>query len=126
MLADFASIANDPERAATRISNISTIADILSIALNVLARELALARGPADAAFGHFEDVLRVEHAVTYTEPSEGYMPARHNLGAALLAAGRAPEAEAVYRNEGGLSLERLVPAGSEAEPAGPGQTGRR
>jgi tetratricopeptide (TPR) repeat protein len=99
-LATLASIADDPEMAATRIWETNTMADILSIAREVLAGEVALARGQADAAIGHFEAAVRVEDALTYVEPSDWYTPARHNLGAALLKAGRAAEAEVVYRRD--------------------------
>ena len=99
-LATLASIAHDPEMAATRIWETNTMADILSIAREVLAGELALARDQTDAAIGHFEAAVRVEDALTYVEPSDWYTPARHNLGAALLKAGRAAEAEAVYRRD--------------------------
>jgi tetratricopeptide (TPR) repeat protein len=129
-LAALAAIADDPEMAATRIWETNTMADILSIAREVLAGELALARGQADAAIGHFEAAILVEDALTYVEPSDWYTPARHNLGAALLKAGRAAEAEAVYRRDleiypaNGWSLAGLEQSlraqdkGAEAEDA--------
>jgi hypothetical protein len=40
------------------------------------------------------------EDALTYVEPSDWYVPPRHNLGAALLTLGRAPNAEAVDRKD--------------------------
>ena len=39
-----------------------------------------------------------MEDALPYTEPPAWYQPVRHLLGAALLAAGRPADAEAVYR----------------------------
>ena len=41
-----------------------------------------------------------VEDALPYMEPPFSYMPMRHGLGAALLAAGRSKEAEQVYRED--------------------------
>jgi len=95
-----ASLADDPEMHATRIWETNTMAQVLSVAREVLAGEIALAAGEPEAAIRHFETAVAQEDALTYVEPSDWYVPARHNLGAALLASGRAPEAEAVYRKD--------------------------
>lgn len=92
--------ADDPEMAATRLWEINTMAQILAIAREVLSGEVALARGDSDEAIRHLQTAVAREDALTYVEPSDWYVPARHNLGAALLALGRAPEAEAVYRKD--------------------------
>ena len=70
---------------------------ILGIAPEVLSGELALARKDYDTAIAHLETAVRMEDGLVYTEPSEWHYPARHTLGAALLAAGRARQAETVY-----------------------------
>ncbi len=70
---------------------------ILAIAPEVLAGELAAARGDHAAAIGHLEAAVRLEDGLTYTEPEEWHFPPRLALGAVLLAAGRAGEAETVY-----------------------------
>ncbi|MBI2800198.1 MAG: hypothetical protein HYX63_07915 [Gammaproteobacteria bacterium] len=70
---------------------------VLSIGDDVLAGEIAAARGDYDRAIGHLDRAVRLEDALTYTEPSEWHYPPRHALGAVLLQAGRAAEAEAVY-----------------------------
>jgi tetratricopeptide (TPR) repeat protein len=93
-------IADDPEMAATRLWEINTMAQILAIAREVLSGELALARGESESAIRHLEAAVRLEDALTYVEPSDWYVPARHNLGAALLSLGRATDAEAVYRKD--------------------------
>jgi tetratricopeptide (TPR) repeat protein len=93
-------IADDPEMAATRLWEINTMAQILGIAREVLSGELALARGASGEAIQHLQTAVRLEDALTYVEPSDWCVPARHNLGAALLASGRAPAAEAVYRKD--------------------------
>ena len=49
------------------------------------------------SAAAHFERAVRLEDGLIYTEPSEWHYPPRHALGAALLEAGRAAEAETVY-----------------------------
>jgi tetratricopeptide (TPR) repeat protein len=75
----------------------NTAASVFAIAPEALAGEIALARKQYDTAIGHFERAVRLEDGLVYTEPSEWHYPPRHALGAALLAAGRASEAETVY-----------------------------
>ena len=71
--------------------------DILAIGPEVLGGEIAAARGQYDRAVSHLEKAVRLEDALVYTEPSEWHYPPRHALGAVLLEAGRAAEAETVY-----------------------------
>ena len=73
---------------------------VLVIAGLSLAGEIALRNGRADDAVGHFEAAVRVEDGMLYEEPPLWYYPMRHSLGRALLTAGRAAEAEAVYRKD--------------------------
>jgi len=75
----------------------NTAANIFSIAPHVLAAEIAAARGNYDEAMPHLDTAVRLEDSLVYTEPSEWHYPVRHLLGAVLLEAGRAREAEAVY-----------------------------
>jgi tetratricopeptide (TPR) repeat protein len=90
---------------------------ILSIAQEVLAGEIAAAKKNYDQGIAHLERAVRLEDALVYTEPSEFHYPPRHALGAVLLAASRAPEAETVYwedlrRNrENGWALYGLMQA---------------
>ncbi|MDP1570556.1 MAG: hypothetical protein Q8L86_11185 [Vicinamibacterales bacterium] len=63
----------------------------------VLAGEIAAARGDYDRAIAHLERAVRLEDAFVYTEPAEWQSPPRLTLGAILLEAGRAAEAETVY-----------------------------
>jgi tetratricopeptide (TPR) repeat protein len=93
-------IADDPEMSATRIWETNTMAQILAIAREVLAGEIAMAEDQPDSAVGHFTTAVSLEDDLTYVEPSHWYVPARHNLGAALLALERSAEAEAVYRKD--------------------------
>ena len=106
----------------------NTAATILAIGPEVLAGELAAAaRKDFDAAIGHLERAVRLEDGLVYTEPAEWHYPPRHALGAVLLQAGRAREAETVYwedlkRNpENGWALFGLRPGAACA-----GQAGRR
>ena len=70
---------------------------VLSIAREVLAGEIAAARKNYDPAIAHLERAVRLEDALVYTEPAEFHFPPRHALGAVLLEANRAAEAETVY-----------------------------
>jgi pimeloyl-ACP methyl ester carboxylesterase len=70
---------------------------ILTIGPAMLAGEIAAARGAFDAAIAHLDRAVRLEDALVYTEPAEWAYPTRHALGAVLLEAGRAGEAETVY-----------------------------
>ena len=69
----------------------------LEIARHHLAGELASARGDRAAAIAAFEAAVAVQDSLPYSEPPPFYFPVRQALGAELLAAGRAKQAEAVY-----------------------------
>jgi tetratricopeptide (TPR) repeat protein len=93
-------LADDPALEALKIWDANSTAAVLRIASKVLAGELAAARGQRDEAIGLFEQAVRLEDALRYDEPATWYAPVRETLGAALLEAGRADEAEAVYRED--------------------------
>jgi tetratricopeptide (TPR) repeat protein len=73
---------------------------ILSLADNVLAGEIAARSGQTDVAVRHFLAAVAEQDGHWFTEPPVWYYPIRQSLGAALLAGGRAVEAEAVYRDD--------------------------
>ena len=83
----------------------------------MLAGELAAKRKDYDAAIAHLSRAVRLEDSLVYTEPEEWHYPSRQALGAVLLEAGRAREAETVYwddlrkHTENGWSLYGLVQA---------------
>ena len=52
-----------------------------------------------DAAIREFEDAVEVYTPIPYSEPEALNISPRHWLGAALLEAGRAQDAERVYRD---------------------------
>lgn len=82
------------------IWEINTTKGLLGVAVEVLAGELAAARGDFTAAIPRLEEGVRREDALNYNEPADWYYPVRHSLGAVLLSAGRAADAEAVYRQD--------------------------
>ena len=92
-------------------------AAIVAPAPAVLAGEIAAARGDYDLAISQLDRAVRLEESLVYTEPAEFHFPPRLALGAILLQAGRAAEAETVYwedlrRNrENGWALFGLLQA---------------
>jgi tetratricopeptide (TPR) repeat protein len=70
---------------------------ILDIGVEVLAGELAARQGDVETALAHLHRGALLEDNLIYNEPPDWHVPVRHSLGAVLLAAGRAAEAEAVY-----------------------------
>jgi tetratricopeptide (TPR) repeat protein len=71
---------------------------LLEVAGQVLVGEIARRAGRHDEAITHLRAAAVLEDGLTFDEPPTWYYPVRQSLGAALLAAGRAGEAEAVYR----------------------------
>ena len=78
--------------------NTATAAALLAIGEAHLEGELAAAQGDTAAAVTALERAVALQDALTYMEPPPWYFPTRQALGAVLLEAGRAKEAEAVYR----------------------------
>lgn len=70
---------------------------VLRIAEGLLAGEIAAKSGDLDEALAQVEKAARLEDALTYNEPPDWPFPVRHTLGAILLEADRADEAEGVY-----------------------------
>jgi len=73
---------------------------VLGIAAHALQGEIAEARGDFNSAIAHYQAAVEMEDANNYTEPPDWSQSMRLYLGAAMLAAGRAEQAEAVYRKD--------------------------
>ncbi|SFP90456.1 hypothetical protein SAMN05216419_10315 [Nitrosomonas cryotolerans] len=95
-LAILREIMNDPSLDGPLFSK-NTPRTVLKIGPEVLAGEIAAARGHFDSAISHLERAVRFEDALVYTEPLEWHYPPRLALGAVLLEAGHPTEAETVY-----------------------------
>ena len=96
-LARLRTLVNDPSLKAQVTFSANTAYAILRIAPEVVAGEIAARRKNWNTALLHLERAVRYEDALIYQEPPDWHAPVRQNLGAVLLAAGRADEAEAVY-----------------------------
>jgi tetratricopeptide (TPR) repeat protein len=73
--------------------------DVAAVGAKILEARIAEARR-SPRALGLWAEAVALEDQLAYNEPAEWFYPARHFQGAALLAAGRAREAEAVYRED--------------------------
>ncbi|MEM7112036.1 MAG: hypothetical protein AAF614_06360 [Chloroflexota bacterium] len=83
---------------------------ILGIAEAMLNGEVEYHRGNHEVAYEHLRLAVKRDDELAYTEPWAWMHPPRHALGALLLAQGHAEEAEAVYRNDLGLTNESIRP----------------
>lgn len=70
---------------------------LLNVADNLLLGEIAMTAKDMKAAIASFEAAVAAQDALPYTEPPFWYYPTRQSLGFALLKAGKAKEAQAVY-----------------------------
>lgn len=89
----------DPEQTVSPDDTTKTI-DLLRIAHGILAGETAAAAGDTGTAVRHLEAAIASEDGLEYSEPEIWPIPARQMLGAILLDAGRAEEAQRVYEEE--------------------------
>ena len=90
----------DTDKIMTIDANDYPASTLLKIADELVAGELAMAGGQVDVAIGHFRTAVATQDKLPYTEPPFWYYPTRRTLGAALMTAGQAAEAEAVYRTD--------------------------
>jgi tetratricopeptide (TPR) repeat protein len=121
-----AGAALDSLRAIARRVTASPHSEVLQIAEHALMGEIHARRSQYAGAVDHFRAALAIEDALSYMEPPYWHYPIRHSLGAALLGAGRAAEAEQVYQEdlkrfpENGWSLyglrQSLIAQGKTAE----------
>jgi tetratricopeptide (TPR) repeat protein len=101
---------------------------ILELAKHYLAGEVLFRQGQLEKAAAELKEAATIEDGIRYDEPPDWLIPARHALGAVLLAARKPLEAEAVYRDdlarnpENGWALFGLAKAlrarGADAEAA--------
>ncbi len=81
-------------------SQFNPVSPLLKIAAFGLDGEIKQARGDLSGAIASFEKAANLEDRLSYLEPPDWAQPMRHYLGAVLLEAGRAAEAEHVYRKD--------------------------
>lgn len=78
----------------------NTAHDVLNLASDVVKARIASSEKKTDEALTLLRQAVAKEDKLAYNEPADWVFPVRHLLGAQLLAAGQAKEAEAVYRED--------------------------
>lgn len=114
-LAGLRKAASDPALAELKIFEMNDLASISRIPQSLLEAELAASRGDNAAAVRLAKQAVEADDNLRYSEPPDWPIPPRQTLGAILLEAGRAPEAEQVFRadlerhRDNGWSLRGLA-----------------
>jgi tetratricopeptide (TPR) repeat protein len=93
-------LAADPIMPTLMVWDRYPLAHAAQIAERTVYAELALARRDETAAITALTEAVTIEDRIPYDEPPGWHSPVRQSLGAALLDAGRAGDAERVYREE--------------------------
>ena len=118
-----ASVAAEGDAGLDRLKHVLAVATP-----NVRAR-IALAEGNADTVINLLCEAVAKEDRLAHSEPAHWFFPTRHILGAVLIKAGRASEAETVYREDltrhpnNGWALYGLVQSLSMQGRAGEART---
>ncbi len=95
-----AKLAADPFMDTLMVWDRYPLAHAARVAERTVSAELALARGDRVAAIAALREGVTIEDKIPYDEPPGWHAPVRQTLGAVLLTAGQAKDAEAVYREE--------------------------
>jgi tetratricopeptide (TPR) repeat protein len=82
--------------------------DLLSLARHVIEGRIAQAQDDLEGVIKEFQIAVSIQDSLSYTEPPYWYYPVRQSLGAALLQAGRAEDAERMFEQ----SLEQFPKSG--------------
>lgn len=82
------------------IWGINTTADLVQIAANVLAAEIASTQNQLDKSVSLLREAITIEDNLNYNEPPDWFFSVRHHLGKALIKSGKYSDAEKVYRED--------------------------
>ena len=89
--------------------------EVLSVGLSIVDARIAQHKGDLQKAVADLTAAVAMQDKLAYNEPADWHYPVRESLGAALLKAGKASEAEVVFRDDlkknprGGRSLFGLA-----------------
>ncbi len=95
-----AALKNDEALQTMYVSSVNTASAIAAIAFEVASGELRARQKRIGEAVKHFAAAVALEDGLTYMEPPDWPIPVRQLQGAALLALGRAADAEAAFRGD--------------------------
>lgn len=102
--------------AESRYGN-SPAKEVLTVGLALVDARIAVQKGDLEKAIHDLEAAVATQDTLAYNEPADWHYPVRESLGAALLKAGKATDAEVVFRADlkknprGGRSLFGLAEA---------------
>ncbi|HYL70451.1 MAG TPA: hypothetical protein VEY89_04020, partial [Candidatus Dormibacteraeota bacterium] len=80
------------------LAGLNLLSGVLAIAQPALAARIAASEQRDAAAIALLTQAVAAEDQLAYNDPSDWFLPVRHLLGAQLLNAGQAAQAEGVYR----------------------------
>jgi len=81
-------------------AGLNSLKDVLAIAILTVQARIAAAEKKPDEAISLLGEAVAKEDQLAYDEPGDWFVPGRHLLGAMLLEANRAAEAERAYRDD--------------------------
>ncbi|MDE2219775.1 MAG: hypothetical protein KGJ52_05270 [Gammaproteobacteria bacterium] len=81
-------------------AGMNTLGDVLAVAIPVVEARIAAAEHRSAEAVRLLRQAVEREDHLAYNEPKDWFFPVRHLLGAELLGAGAAADAERVYRED--------------------------
>lgn len=99
-LAALATLALDKSLEKIEISGHNVASNIVPVAREQLAGELAAERGNAEKAVEHLRRAVVLEAVLNYEEPEAWHAPMKLSLAAVLLKIGQPKEAEQLYRED--------------------------
>jgi tetratricopeptide (TPR) repeat protein len=84
----------------TPVGTLNTAGQFFAVARPLLEGRIAAAAGDLPAAVASYQAAVAAEDQLAYDEPPTWYYPVRETLGAALLASGKAADAEQLFRED--------------------------
>jgi tetratricopeptide (TPR) repeat protein len=82
------------------LAGLNLAKDVIGVATLAASARIAIAEGRHDDTIARLREAVALEDKLAYDEPADWFVPLRHLLGAQLLKAGKAADAEAEYRED--------------------------
>jgi len=81
-------------------AGMNTVPMLMAVAVPLVQARIAVTEHRSGDGIAALQRAVAAEDMLAYNEPADWFVPSRQVLGAALLAAGKASEAEAAYRED--------------------------